>query len=86
MSQTILIIEDDRRIANWIKIYFQRAGFSTEIAYDGQAGLATARSLVPDLIILDLMLPRLGGIEVCNILRRGVQRPDYYADSERSVY
>ena len=70
MSQTILIIEDDRRIANWIKIYFQRAGFSTEIAYDGQAGLATARSLVPDLIILDLMLPRLGGIEVCNILRR----------------
>lgn len=69
MSQTILIIEDDRRIANWIKIYFQRAGFSAEVAYDGQAGLAAARSLAPDLIILDLMLPRLDGIAVCNILR-----------------
>ena len=70
MSQTVLIIEDDRRIATWIKVYFERAGFKAELAFDGQAGLATARNLVPDLIILDLMLPRLGGIEVCNILRR----------------
>lgn len=70
MSQTILIIEDDSRIANWIKIYFQRAGFSAEVAYDGQAGLAAARNLAPDLIILDLMLPRLDGIAVCNALRR----------------
>jgi len=70
MSQNILIIEDDRRIANWVKVYFERAGFSAEIAYDGPSGLAAARSLAPDLIILDLMLPRLGGIEVCNILRR----------------
>jgi DNA-binding response OmpR family regulator len=70
MSQTVLIIEDDRRIATWIKVYFERAGFNAEIAYDGQAGLATARSLAPNLIILDLMLPRLGGIKVCNILRQ----------------
>ena len=70
MSQTVLIIEDDRRIATWIKVYFERAGFGAALAYDGQTGLATARSLAPDLIILDLMLPRLGGIEVCNILRR----------------
>ena len=70
MSQTVLIIEDDRRIANWVKIYFQRAGFSAEVAYDGEAGLSAARRLSPNLIILDLMLPRLDGIAVCNILRR----------------
>ncbi len=70
MSQNILIIEDDRRIANWVKVYFERAGFSAVVAYHGQAGLAAARSLAPDLIILDLMLPRISGIEVCNILRR----------------
>ncbi|MCE2470830.1 MAG: response regulator [Anaerolineae bacterium] len=70
MSQTVLIIEDDRRIATWIKVYFERAGFSAEVAYDGQAGLAAARSLAPELIILDLMLPRLGGIEVCKQLRQ----------------
>ena len=69
MSQTVLIIEDDRRIASWIKVYFERAGFIAEIAYDGQSGLTDARRLAPDLIILDLMLPRLSGIEVCNILR-----------------
>jgi len=70
MSQSILIIEDDRRIAAWIKVYFERAGFSAAVAYDGQSGLAAARNTAPDLIILDLMLPRLGGIEVCKILRR----------------
>ena len=70
MCQSILIIEDDRRIANWTKVYFERAGFSVEVAYDGDAGLSVAYSLVPDLIVLDLMLPRRNGIEICNILRR----------------
>ena len=69
MSQTVLIIEDDRRIATWIKVYFERAGFNAEIANDGQSGLTAARRLAPDLIILDLMLPRLDGIELCNTLR-----------------
>ena len=70
MSGTVLIIEDDTRIANWVKVYFERAGFSAEVAHDGEAGLALARSLTPDLIILDLMLPRLDGVELCRILRR----------------
>ena len=70
MSGTILIIEDDARIANWVKVYFERAGFSADVAHDGEAGLALARDLNPDLIILDLMLPRLDGVELCRILRR----------------
>ena len=70
MSGTVLIIEDGRRIANWVKVYFERAGFSAEVAHDGESGLALARSLTPDLIILDLTLPRLDGVELCRILRR----------------
>ena len=70
MGGTVLIIEDDTRIANWVKVYFERAGFSAEVAHDGEAGLAQARDLAPDLIILDLMLPRLDGVELCRILRR----------------
>lgn len=70
MSYTILVIEDDTRIANWVKIYFERAGFTAEIAHDGETGLKLARSLTPDLIVLDLMLPRLDGMELCHILRR----------------
>ena len=70
MNGTVLIIEDDARIANWVKVYFERAGFSAEVAYDGESGLALARNLAPGLIILDLMLPRLDGVELCRILRR----------------
>ena len=70
MSSTVLIIEDDTRIANWVKVYFERAGFSAEVTHDGESGLALARSLAPDLIILDLMLPHLDGVELCRILRR----------------
>ncbi len=70
MSRTVLIVEDDTRIANWVKVYFERAGFTAEVAHDGQSGLALVRNLVPDLIILDLMLPRLDGVDLCRILRR----------------
>ena len=75
MSGTVLIIEDDTRIANWVKVYFERAGFSTEVAHDGESGLALARHLNPDLVVLDLMLPRLDGVELCRILRRESEVP-----------
>ena len=70
MSGTVLIIEDDTRIANWVKVYFERAGFSAEVTHDGESGLALARNLAPDLIVLDLMLPRLDGVKLCKTLRR----------------
>ena len=75
MSGTVLIIEDDTRIANWVKVYFERAGFSAEVTHDGESGLALARDLAPDLIVLDLMLPRLDGMELCRILRRESEVP-----------
>ena len=70
MNGTVLIVEDDARIADWVKIYFERAGYFAEVACDGESGLALARDLTPDLIVLDLKLPRLDGVELCRILRR----------------
>ena len=70
MKGTVLIVEDDTRIADWVKVYFERAGFSAEVAHDGESGLARARDLAPDLVVLDLTLPRLDGVELCRILRR----------------
>ena len=70
MSGTVLIVEDDPRIANWVKVYLERAGFSADVTHDGESGLALARQLTPDLIVLDLMLPGLDGVELCRILRR----------------
>ncbi len=70
MSGQVLIIEDDTRIAEWVQIYFERAGYTADVAHDGQTGLDQARRLAPDLIILDLTLPRLDGIDLCRILRQ----------------
>ena len=75
MSGRVLIVEDDTRIANWVKVYFERAGYSAEVAHDGETGLDLARDLAPDLVILDLMLPRLDGVELCRILRRESEVP-----------
>ena len=69
-NRTILIVEDEPRIAHWLRIHCERAGFDVEVAGDGRTGLALARSRRPDLIVLDLMLPRLDGMQVCHILRR----------------
>lgn len=69
MSELILIIEDEVRIANWLKVFFEDEGFTAEVIHDGEAGLHLARTLMPNLIVLDLMLPNLDGMEVCRILR-----------------
>jgi len=70
MSQTILIVEDEERLAHWIRTYFEKAGFDTLLTANGKVGLALARDQRPDLIILDLMLPGMDGIEICRTLRR----------------
>ena len=70
MSHLILIVEDDTTIANWLKVFLEEEGFAVEVAHDGRSGLNLARSLAPDLIVLDLMLPLLDGMELCQILRR----------------
>ena len=70
MAQTILIIEDEERIAHWVQSYFARAGFATLVARDGRSGLTLALDEDPDLIILDLMLPGLDGRDLCKQVRR----------------
>lgn len=70
MSHLILIVEDDTTIANWLRVFLEEEGFAVEVAHDGRRGLNLARCLGPDLIVLDLMLPLLDGMELCQILRR----------------
>jgi DNA-binding response OmpR family regulator len=67
---SILIIEDDRHIASLVQKYLDASGFRAIIACDGQSGLALARRHHPALVVLDLMLPKLDGWEVCRELRR----------------
>jgi two-component system, OmpR family, alkaline phosphatase synthesis response regulator PhoP len=69
MPARVLIVEDDRDIADLVAHYLGRAGFSTQVVASGSEALAAVRDRAPDLMILDLMLPQLDGLEVCRIMR-----------------
>src|SRR6476469_2990815 len=65
----ILIIEDEKGLVQSLTWYFNREGYETAAVGDGVEGLRKAQTLLPDLILLDLMLPGMGGLEVCRELR-----------------
>ena len=69
MSQSLLMIEDDGRLATMVAQYLGQSGFVVSIAGDGQQGLSSVQSAPPDLVILDLMLPDMDGLEVCRHIR-----------------
>ena len=69
-ARRVLIVEDEPKTAASIEVYLRHAGFRTEIARSGLEGLQRARDGKPDLIVLDVMLPELGGLEVCKVVRR----------------
>jgi DNA-binding response OmpR family regulator len=74
-EKTVLIIEDDRNTANLIAVYLKREGFRTLTASNGETGLDLAEKQHPDLVILDLMLPKVDGWEVCRRLRQTSEVP-----------
>ncbi len=71
----ILIVEDDRNLLDTLKYNLRKDGYSTVAAVDGAEALYIARREKPDLIILDIMLPKLSGFEVCRILRKEMTVP-----------
>ncbi|UCH20088.1 MAG: response regulator transcription factor [Deltaproteobacteria bacterium] len=74
MSKKILIVEDNRDLSQLLESHLRDLAFQVDVAFDGEAGLAKAENDTYDLVILDLMLPGLDGIEVCRRLRR---KPSY---------
>ena len=70
MAQRVLLIEDEAAIADSVAYSLENEGFEVITATDGIAGLSAARGTFPDLVILDLMLPRLSGLDLCRTLRR----------------
>jgi two-component system phosphate regulon response regulator PhoB len=72
----VLIIEDERALTEVLTYNLQREGYETAVAHDGQEGLRKAQTLLPDLILLDLMLPGLSGLEICRELKAGERTRD----------
>jgi len=71
----VLVVEDDEGIREMLKYNLSSAGFSVHEASDGSAGLRTARTAKPDLILLDLMLPGMSGFDFCRALRKNSRVP-----------
>ena len=76
MKQTILIVDDEPDAIELIDFNLRAAGFRTAAAMSGDEALKQAREILPDLIVLDLMLPEVDGLEVCKILRRNPATAD----------
>lgn len=76
MNLKVLIVDDERTLAETIEYNLQKAGYDTVCAYDGEAALKAYKKENPQIVILDLMLPRLSGWEVCrNLRQQGALQP-----------
>jgi DNA-binding response OmpR family regulator len=75
LAATVLIVEDDPDTANLVQLYLRRDGYKVLSAPDGREGLKLAQDAGPDLVVLDLMLPGMDGLEVCRELRRDSNVP-----------
>ena len=69
MRRTVLVVDDDIKTTELIKLYLEKDGYAVLLAHDGRQALELARHKAPDLIVLDLMLPQVEGLDVCRILR-----------------
>ncbi len=75
MAEKILVVEDDANIAELLRLYLEREGYEIAIAYDGLDGAAKFESVEPDLVLLDIMLPKLDGWEVLRRIRAKAKTP-----------
>jgi len=71
MGQSILVVDDDPTVSDVVRRYLERAGYQVRLAADGHGALASFARDRPDLVVLDLMLPGIDGLEVCRRLRTG---------------
>jgi DNA-binding response OmpR family regulator len=75
MPRKVLLVDDDRKTVDLVRLYLEKDGYQVLVAYDGQTALDLARHRQPDLLVLDLMLPRVGGLEICRVLRAETPMP-----------
>lgn len=74
-DKRILIVDDERPIVDILKFNLEKEGFATTVAYDGEQAINVALSVKPDLILLDLMLPKIDGFNVCKEIRKHLTCP-----------
>ena len=74
-NEKILIVDDDKNICELLRLYLEKEGYTTCLAHDGQAAIDTFTAEKPDLVLLDVMMPKLDGWEVCRRIRAAGDTP-----------
>ncbi|MEP7356229.1 MAG: response regulator transcription factor [Anaerolineales bacterium] len=75
MNPKILVVDDDKKTVDLVRLYLEKDGYRVLCAYDGQQALELARHKQPDLLVVDLMLPKMDGLDLCRILRAETSVP-----------
>ena len=75
MAISVLVVEDDHNIAELLQMYLEKEGYAVTVAADGGQGLAKFRSISPDIVLLDVMMPVMDGWSVCKSIRSESQTP-----------
>ena len=74
-NEKILIVDDDKNICELLRLYLNKEGYQISLAHDGQAAVDTFEQQHPDLVLLDVMMPKMDGWEVCRRIRAAGDTP-----------
>ena len=75
MAVSVLVVEDDKNIADLLQLYLEKEGYAVTLAHDGGEGLEKFRAIDPDLVLLDVMMPVMDGWQVCRLIRSESKTP-----------
>lgn len=86
MKYKILIVDDDVNICELLRLYLEKEGYETVVANDGEQAVQAAQKETPDLILLDIMLPKLDGWQVCREIRKTLETPIIMITAKGEVF
>ena len=86
MARKILVVEDDRNISDLIRMYLEKEGFEVQTAFDGGTAVETFRTMQPDMVLLDIMLPVMDGWAVCSKIRETSRTPIIMITAKSEVF
>ncbi len=86
LKYKILIVDDDENICELLRLYLEKDGYETLVAFDGETAVASAIKNNPDLILLDIMLPKLDGWQVCREIRKTLETPIIMITAKGEVF
>ena len=86
MNTKLLVVDDDPNISELLKLYFEKEGYEVKTAADGEEGVSTFKSIDPDIVLLDVMLPKKDGFQVCREIREVSTKPIIMVTAKGEVF